>query len=303
MKHRILPPIVLAIVFLLLLGCEDNETRIFVSFNGTTGDKTERRPGLTAGVVSLSVTDAKPLLPSGTEEVWITFEEVLLHKEGGEWISLPLLQKPYTIDLLRYHSGVTTDLIRTVSLQSGTYDRIRISIGGALVMSNGKFYPVVISSDNLTMEENFSFELEEGGAADLTLDFDLSLSLSATGSTAAPSYELLPVLHLNHTQDAARIHGQIAAATFDEFGSNEAIVTVYEDSDLSGSLTVNDMEYTRIRVDDYSGAFTIFWLVPEEGYSVAVEVDGTEPAEYEEFVYPADLQKGGLFELNYGNLL
>jgi len=41
-------------------------------------------------------------------------------------------------------------------------------------------------------------------------------------------------------------------------------------------------------------------LTPEEGYTVSVEIDGGEPADFEEFVYPADLQKGGVLKLNYG---
>jgi hypothetical protein len=68
-------------------------------------------------------------------------------------------------------------------------------------------------------------------------------------------------------------------------------------------LTADDEEYTRIRVDRDSPEFTIFWLIPEEGYTVAVEIDGREPTEYEQFMYPADLQRGGVFELNHGNLI
>jgi hypothetical protein len=89
--------------------------------------------------------------------------------------------------------------------------------------------------------------------------------------------------------------------TFDDHNSSEAIVAVFMDNDLSGNLTADDEEYTRLRVDRDSPEFTIFWLIPEEGYTVAVEMDGREPTEYEQFMYPADLQRGGVFELNHGN--
>jgi hypothetical protein len=303
MKNGILPSVSLVIVFLLLLGCGDSTTIIFASFNGSTTGSNGRRPGLTAGIVSVSLTDAKPMLPYGTEEVWITFEEVFLHREGGDWISLPLLHKPYTIDLLQFHSGHTTELIRPVDLEPGAYDRMRIALGCALVVSNGDYYPVAISTNHQIIEESFYFDLEDGGSAEITVDFDLSQSLRATGSQSAPTYELMPVLHLNRTEEAALIHGEIDAATFDDFGSREAIVTVHTDSDLSGSLTVGDEEYTRIRVDQGSRNFTVFWLAPEKGYTVSVEMDGSKPAEFEEFVYPADLQKGTVFKLNYGNLI
>ena len=303
MRNRLLHLAVLAIALLLLTGCGNGEAVIFASFNGSTDNSTDKSPGLTAGFVFVSVTDAKPMLPSGTQEVWITFEEVLIHSEGGDWISLPLIETPYTIDLLRFHSGITTDLIRPVSLQPGTYDRMRLSIGNALVMNNGNYYPVAISPDNLTVEENFSLELEDGSTTDLTVDLDLSLSLRAPASPVAPSYEFTPVLHINHTHEAALIHGEIGATTYDDFGTSEAIVTVYKDSDFSGGLTIDDEEYTRIRVHRASPSFTVFWLVPEEGYTVTVEIDGIEPAEYEQFVYPADLQRGDVFELNQSNTI
>jgi len=41
-------------------------------------------------------------------------------------------------------------------------------------------------------------------------------------------------------------------------------------------------------------------LVPEQGYIVQVEMDGAEPSEFEQFVFPADLQKGNTFQLNHG---
>ena len=117
MKNRALHSIVVVIALLFLVGC--GETVIFASFNGSTnqntGESTDRTSEESSGLLIIVITDAEPVLPSGTEEVWITVEEVLIHREGGEWVSLPLVQTPYTIDLLRFHSGNTTDLIRPVS--------------------------------------------------------------------------------------------------------------------------------------------------------------------------------------------
>jgi hypothetical protein len=41
-------------------------------------------------------------------------------------------------------------------------------------------------------------------------------------------------------------------------------------------------------------------LVPEQGYIVQIEIDGLEPREFEQLVFPADLQKGDSFQLNHG---
>ena len=248
MKNRALHSIVVAIALLFLVGC--GETVIFASFDGSTnqntGESTDRTSEESSGLVIIVITDAEPVLPSGTEEVWITVEEVLIHREGGEWVSLPLVQTPYTIDLLRFHSGNTTDLIRPVSLESGTYDRIRLVVDNAYVVSNGNTYPVTITPRNTTIEKDFLFDLNVGGFVDLTVDFDLSQSLR---SPLERSYELTPVLHINHTDEAAVISGEIADTTFDSLNATEAAVTIYRDNDLSGSLTASDEEYTRIRIN------------------------------------------------------
>ncbi len=73
------------------------------------------------------------------------------------------------------------------------------------------------------------------------------------------------------------------------------------DKDLSGNWSPDDEEYSRIEVDEDDLRLTIFWLVPEEGYIVTVDLDGRQPAEFEQFVYPADLQNGGVFRLNQSN--
>ncbi len=298
--HYLLLPL---IALLSLSGCGDGEGVIFASFNGGAAGS-DGNPGLTAGFVFVSVTDAKPMLPSGTEEVWITFEEVLIHREGGDWTNLPLVQTDYTIDLLRFHSGKTTDLIQPAILEPGSYERMRISISSALIVSNGEFHSVVISSDNLTIEEGFSFDLEEGGSADITIDLDLSQSLREAALSHGVSYELTPVFHVNHTQEAAIIHGQIAAATFDDCGVDKAIVTLIMDKDFSGDYSAGDEEFTRVIVtrgsSDDPTEFHIFWLAPQKDYLIQIEVDGDQEPEHDEFVFTADLQPGDIHHLNKG---
>jgi hypothetical protein len=304
MRNRISSFIVVAVTLLVLVGCGDQAV-VFVSFNGGAQQGNDTGPGGTSeggsGLLVAVITDAKPLIPSGTEEVWITVKGVLVHREEGNWISLPLVQTPYTVDLLRFQSGNSTDLIRPVRLESGTYDRIRFLLENAYVVRDGNNYPALIPPGRSTVEKDFFFDLEEDGFVDLTVDFDLSLSLKVTESPPAPSYELTPFLRINHTEEAALIQGKIAATTFDTHGSGAAVVAVFMDSDSSGDLTADDAEYTRIKVDRDSPGFTIFWLIPEEGYTVALEMGGAQPTKYEQYIYPADLQKGGVFQLNQGN--
>jgi hypothetical protein len=304
MKRRVLLSVLVAIIFLTLLGCGDGTTVIFASFNGSTnqdtGGSNDGASESRSGLVVVAITDAEPVIPAGMDEFWVQVEAFLVHEEGGKWFSLPLIREPFTLDLLNYHSGNTTDLIRPISLEPGTYDMMRVVIGKAYAVENGKIFPVTILPGKTTIEKDFIFDLESGSFTDLTVDFDLSQSLR---SSLNSSYELTPVLHINHTDESPLIHGEIADATFSEHSSTEAIVTVYLDKDLNGNFTADDEEYTRIRVVRDSPGFNVFWLIPEEGYFVTVDLDGNEPAEFTEFIYPADLQKGDVFELNYGILI
>ena len=276
--------IVVPVVF--FLGCR---VSFYASFNGDSS------------TLFVRVTDARPALPSGIEAVFITFEEFLVHREGGGWISLELVNSPYAIDLLELHSGRTSQLVKPAKLETGEYDRLRASVSSVAVLSGGIFYSVPLSSGSLTIEREFFFKLEGGKSLDLTIDFDLSQSLSMSGAPPSQSYKLEPVLHINPTKEAASIQGEIAAETFEEHQSVEAILTVFLDKDLSGDFSQADEEYTRIVVDKDTSAFEVFWLLPEQGYIVQIEMDGVKPFAFEQFVFPADLQKGDAFRLNQSN--
>ena len=276
--------VILTVVF--FLGCR---VSFFVASNG--GSST----------LFVRVTDARPALPSGTEAVFITFEEFYVHLEGGDWISLELVDSPYAIDLLELHSGKTSQLVKPAKLEAGNYDGIRATVSSVAVLSGGVFYSVALPPGSLSIDKEFLFRLERGRTLDLTIDFDLSQSLSVSKALAPHSYTLDPVLHINPTTEAASIQGEIAAETFVEHQSVDAVLTVFLDKDHSGNFSEADEEYTRIVVDLDNPKFEVFWLVPEQGYIVQVEMDGSEPSEFEQFVFPADLQKGATFQLNHSN--
>ena len=129
MRKRAIYSILTLLAVVFFIGCE---VSFFVGFHG--GSST----------LFVRVTDAKPALPYGTEAVYITFEDFFVHREGGDWVSLPLTQLPYAVDLLEFHSGRTTTLVQPISLEPGTYDRIRVSISSAAVLRDGSFHSVAI---------------------------------------------------------------------------------------------------------------------------------------------------------------
>jgi hypothetical protein len=268
---------------------------IIISCNGSGGSDAS------SGTVSMSITDAKPLLPEGVTNLWITFEEILAHKPGGGWITLPMVESPYTIDLLQFYDGNTTEFVPPTALDYGRYTQIRIAVIRAMIrFDNGRTtgdYTVVIPSENLKTDKNFTFDVQAGGTVDITIDFDLSKSIVVTDSSGTPSYKLKPVLHIVQTSEAATIHGSIANASFVD--SQNAIVTVIS--------SIDDEEYTKVEVSQSDTEdpteFNIYWLVPDQGYRVEIDFDpesGTVPVFTEE-IGAINLQPGDIFELNGSN--
>ena len=219
------------------------------------------------GTLSMSMTDAKPMLPTGVTNCFVTIDEVSVHSSGGGWQSLPMARTPYTIDLLQFTEGLTTEFVPPVALPSGKYTQVRLSVVGAKIRFNNDPNDEVgmtIPSENLKTNKNFDVDVDQGAAVDITIDFDLSKSIVVEGPAGSPSYKLEPVLHLVETAEAATIEGFIANSSF--IGSYVVIRVV----DTTGQ------EYTKVQVnkDTTAGvtdtAYSVFWLVPNQAYTVQV---------------------------------
>lgn len=250
-----------------------------------------------SGTLSVEITDAKPVLPTGVAQVFVTIDEVSVHSSGGQWISLSMAQTPFTMDLLQFTSGRTTQLVPPATLAPGKYTQLRLGVQSAMIITDtGQQLPVTIASGDLKTDKNFNFDVTGGGAVTLTVDFDLSQSLVVTGSG---SYKLKPVLHLVNTAQAATITGSINVAAY---GFDQAVVIVTQDSDNSGNLTPGDEEYTRLVVAKAQSdptPFSIYWLVPGQSYIVEVQIGGITV--YSQAVAKTALPAGAVYPLKNGN--
>ena len=250
------------------------------------------------GSLSFVITDAKPALPVGIKQVVVIIDEVSVHQSGGDWISLSLAQTPFTIDLLQFTDGRTTQLVPQATLTSGKYTQVRLGVQSAMIVTDtGQQIPVEIASGDLKTDKNVDFEVTGGGAVALTVDFDLSQSLVVTGSG---KYKLKPVLHLVSTAEAATITGSIATATYGM--ENQATMIVTLDSDNSGSLTPGDQEYTRLVVakgPSGPALISVNWLVPNQPYIVEVQIGGNTV--YSQTIAGTSLPAAAVYLLNSGN--
>jgi hypothetical protein len=243
---------------------------------------------ISSGIVTMSVTDAKPMLPDNVTNFWVRFEEIWVHKSGGGWISLPLAESPYEIDLLQFIEGNTTQLVPPARLEHGKYTQVRIVISEAKIrIDDGNEvndYDVVIPSGNLKTDKNFIFDVDvqNPAAVDIVVDFDLSMSLKQDNSTTPPAYQCKPVLHLVDTIEAATIYGEISDASFLKNGPT-AYVTVFVGDPQ------NEEVYTKVEVTQETPGvnelFEIFWLVPGVEYYVAIDFDqSAQGAHHHEYI-------------------
>ncbi len=258
------------------------------------------------GEVIVHMTDAKPLLPEGADQatnLTVTFTEILVHKSGGGWISLPLVgEPPHTVDLLQFINGNTTEIVPPVLLEFGKYTQIRIILSEARIsFDNGQNWDqVVIPPEHLKTDKNFTIDVNEPEAVDIIIDFDLSQSLVVTDLFGTPSYKLNPVLHIVDALETATINGEIDHGSF--IVGHNAKVTVYVPN--SGFPGVYE-EYTRIEVSE-SGTdpteFSIYWLDPHQVYIVEIDFDPDldNGLEFSEDINFNDIEPEEVWNLNMG---
>ena len=259
------------------------------------------------GEVIVHMTDTKPLLPEGERNVtnlFITFTGISVHKSGGGWISLPMVEDPpHTVDLLQFINRNTTEIVPPFLLEYGKYTQISLEIESAKIRFDddpNTESPIIILPAYLKDDENFIFDVNEPRSIDIIIDFDLSQSLIVTDSFGKPSYKLNPVLHIVRADEAATITGKIDQGSF--ILGQKVQVTLYAPNPyFPGAFK----EYTKIEISD-SGTdpteFSIYWLDPDQDYSVATDFDPDldNGIEFSENVSSYDLKSGKTWYLNSG---
>ncbi|HYX05221.1 MAG TPA: DUF4382 domain-containing protein [Bacteroidales bacterium] len=260
------------------------------------------------GEVKVHITDAKPLLPEGAENItnlFITFTGISVHKSGDGWISLPLAKGPsHTIDLLQFINSNTTEIVPPLLLEYGKYTQTRLIIESASIRFDNDpatDSPVIIPPAHLKTVENFIFDVNEPVPIDIIIDFDLSQSLIVTDDGSGTfSYKLKPVLHIVDALETATISGEIDQGSF-IVGQNAQMTVYVPNPDFPGVYK----EYTKMEVSD-SGTdpteFSIYWLDPDQVYSVEIDFDpdSDNGFEFSEDVSANDLEPGEVWNLGGG---
>jgi hypothetical protein len=262
--------------------------------------------GAGTGTVSLDIADAKPFIDGEQpDELWVSFDAVLVHTSGGGWVPLELPETPLEINLLAFYDGLKTELATPTQIPAGRVTQIRFVISRAYMVFYGDIpdsdevevleIDLTVPSGTLKTDKQINWTLENGGEMSLTVHFDLSRSIVRSGST----YKLKPVLHLfnNDPEEAAKICGSVTAGSFvDTNGPPEVVVSVVR----NGEETFTVVTVAQKSEDDPTD-FCIYWLVPlQEDDSYTVLINNGSDVFYDENVeYPA-LGPGETFQLNDG---
>jgi len=140
--------------------------------------------------------------------VLVTFNEVSVHQDtDADFTPLTFAANATsrTCDLLRLQKDSAQDVLGIATLDAGHYTQVRLHVAGAslyvgapstgdacgpgLILPTGTPNPLTIPSGEVKL--NREFDVPEGGATTLSLDFDGDHSIIQTGND---SYMMKPVI-------------------------------------------------------------------------------------------------------------
>ena len=275
------------------------------------------------GVLSLSITDAKPRLPHDPLNVYITVTGIEVNYEG-EWTDVNEFEfendefeeykfEPQTFDLRKLHDGESLHLGSFV-LPVGSYKEIRFKLDAPeeneKFKSNPGCYIVFPKDAEHAMQWSVplfvpsggqsgykgkgEFKITENAQIKIMADFNLEQSIVVTGNE---KYLLKPVIRLVVIELSGTIYGTVVDLENYPKEKNDLVVYAYEhDADIDkvdevsgnsdGILFPNAVTSADVNMTD--GNFT-FYFLGEGNYSlVTAQYIDADP----EFVEVVDVEEG-----------
>jgi len=166
------------VLFLLLAalvlfsGCSND--------NSVTGDKTNQ-----IGMLKLSLTD-KPVV---LKEVWVTIQDIEVHKTSGAWMSFAASGD--SLDLLTLKNR--EQVLQSAPLDPGSYTGIRLKVSeGHIMDSEDQRCDLKVPSGKIEIPLNFT--IDSGKETDVVLDFDADKSVQVVTTGHNSQCILRPVI-------------------------------------------------------------------------------------------------------------
>ena len=227
------------------------------------------------GVVSMKLTDA-PIDDENVKGVYVTFTALRYqYADSNEsWQDVDL-NESRTIDLLTLQDGNTT-LLNQVELPAGEIAHVRF------VLDLDNCYITFNDDTNTSLELEVpsgaqtgykaigGFTIPAGGTVNVTADFDVRKSVTATGNGR---YKLRPTIKIIDNIEVGEINGTM---TLDANGS-KVIVYAYTDGsfDDNESNATNNFGNAVLSTDATDGNYTLPWLTTGVYDLIVVATDTT----------------------------
>ncbi len=198
-------------------------------------------------------------------------EDVEGDSEEDGYPFITLMEEEIPVNLLDLTNGVTEQLA-DLEVPAGTYDLIRVYVKGVnVVLTDGRTFDLKVPSGEQTGIKIFidpALTVAGGLSSDLLLDFDVSRSFVAKGSTKSvdgiTGFNFKPVIKVSNLSTAGTLSGVVS--TLD----GETPVALE-----NAQITVLDLEDNEVTsaASDVDGAYAIMGL--EAGtYKVFVSLNG-----------------------------
>jgi len=279
---RILPGILL-----VLTGC-GIEAPDFLVF-GTNGifESTQSTQTNLGGLTAVAIwTSDSPV--DGADNVWITFERVLLIKDGRETV---LEERRRTLDMLALQHGIRRQLAEG-DVAPGTYDAVRIELattGGLTnwVVIDGEAHLLVLApGSEPALEFEAQYRMRPDQEMELQIDFDVRLSVYETGGI----WYLDPTGFIHDPLTAGAIEGTALPA-------GSVISAQIDGAELASAKSGSDgyFKLTPIKAGRYDLVVTRTGYAPE--FEADVEVDRKTTSRGHHFLL--DPVEPGSIEGNY----
>jgi hypothetical protein len=172
------------------------------------------------GTMHLSITDA-PIDKYDITGVFITVNEVQIHKQGDNWQVIEEFEGPVTYNLLELTNGIS-ELMASTVLTAGEYTQIRFLLdapvnqgpgnianpGCYLMFADGSTTPLFVPSGGQSgYKATGKFAVPANGEVHVVADFDVRKSIVVAG--ASGKFILKPTIRLVTENQAGAIAGTL----------------------------------------------------------------------------------------------
>ncbi len=244
----------------------------------------------TTGSMSLSITDAPPMLGADVTEVNIAVIGIVYNYDGNWTEAEDFI--PQTFNLLDLQNGKTLHL-GDIVLPAGHYTEIRFKLGAPekgenpkdnpdcnITFADGSSVPLFVPSGSSSgFKAKGAFDITANAKVEVTADFDVHKSIVVAGNSG--KYLLKPVIRIVVTELSGQINGTVVDVA--DYAQTDALV-VYSYDKGTYNMSEEDENDEEIRflnsvsssdVNMTNGSYTLAFLGEGNYTLVTAQYDGT----------------------------